>query len=68
LVPRKTRAARNIAWIERYCGAPGGQHVTRPFKFHVLLATIATERRQGLKGGQMAKVKNPRRRNPFLGD
>ena len=28
----KSRAARNIAWIERYCRVPEGQHVARPVK------------------------------------
>lgn len=32
MVRKKTRAARNIAWIERYCRVPEGQHVARPIK------------------------------------
>jgi phage terminase large subunit-like protein len=28
----KSRAARNIAWIERYCRVPEGRHVGRPVK------------------------------------
>lgn len=32
MVRMKTRAERNIAWIERYCRVPEGKHVGKPIK------------------------------------
>jgi hypothetical protein len=32
MIRKKSRATRNIAWIERYCRVPEGQHVGRPVK------------------------------------